>query len=128
MYAATFRFTFAGVRGTVAMCPMRFAIVIGVDLGRVGVVLSRCAMWIGGRRVVWVVCGGVVLLGLVGSVSFHRQCVVCHVMSCHVMSGQVRPGQARPGQVRSGQVRSCRVMSCHVSHLMLLTRFVDRSC
>ena len=36
------RFTFAGVRGTVAMCPMRCAIVIGVDPGRGRSLVALC--------------------------------------------------------------------------------------
>ena len=49
------RFTVAHGRArsrAVAMCPVRCAIVIGLDPGRVGGVLRRCVVGIGGRRVV----------------------------------------------------------------------------
>ena len=45
---------------------MRFAVVIGVDRGRVGGVSRHCAVRIGGEHVVWVVCSVAVPRGLVG--------------------------------------------------------------
>ena len=41
------------------MCPMRCAVRIGLDGGRLGGVLCRCAVVMGGESVVWVaLCRG----------------------------------------------------------------------
>ena len=147
----------AGARGTVfrtralAICPMRCALRIGVDRGRL---LCRCAVGIGGQRVPLGVSGGAVPWGLVGGVSFlvvlgfpaQCQLVSCPVMSrrvplCRVVSRRLmsltRVIDMRPHNSHSIVIDSDPVMSCHVSSCPVgswpgvprepLTRVVDES-
>ena len=140
-----------------ARCPMRCAIVIGVDRGRVGCLWRRRAMGIGRRRVVSDAlrhCGLLVSGSCGGSLaSLCRgdwwgarpvgcvwwRCAVglggwrvwlCWALLCRIMSCHVLPCR-----VASRCVMSCRVVSRHVmsGSFMSLTHLLsvlvdDKSC
>ena len=139
-----FRFMFVHARSrsfTLARCPMRCGIRIGVDRGRVGCLWRRCARWdwgggrvllrvsgctVPGEHVVWVVCSVAVPCGLVGGAS--RLGVSGGAVPWGLVGGvsfwvplvSLCRGAGGVsclvvlGFAESCQVLSCHLMSCHV--------------
>ena len=147
-----FLFTFAGGRRrsqavvggfgrsqNARVCPMRRAIVIGVNPGRVGCLGGVYSVAVGcpvGRLVSlcggdwWAACrvGFVGCRGVCGERVESSHVVLLHLMSCLVVSCRVVSCRVGSGRVGSGRVGSCHftsrhAMSCHVMscHAVFLT-------